>query len=252
MADDFSHMEDYEKAQAFGKEEVDSHPLVAEWKTLENLAESYKDNPLFLSKIEDMRSKGASYRAMRPDGSCFYRAYGLGLCERAMSSPDAFTALRSKAEKGPDFACDAGYERMAVEIFFESWVEYMDELKTAGPGGVTDLWSDDTKSKEIIFALRTSCSSYLKHHQEEFSAYLDGFSSIEDFCRMEVLPMGREADQLQVMAVTSYFGVPVRIHYLDQSPGSTCAEHTIPEGIDGVEPIPLLYRPGHYDLLRFS
>jgi ubiquitin thioesterase protein OTUB1 len=252
MADDFPQAEDFEKAQAFGKEEVNSHPLVAEWKTLDNLAESYKENPLFLSKIEDMRSKGASYRAMRPDGSCFYRAYGLGLCERMMSSPEAFASLRAKIEKGADFACEAGYERMAVEIFYESFVEYIDELKTGGPGAVAELWSDDTKGKEIIVALRNSGSSYLKHNQDLYCAYLDGFSSIEEFCRMEVDPMEKEADQLQVMAVTSYFGVPVRIHYLDQSPGKACAEHLIPEGIDGAEPIPLLYRPGHYDLLRFG
>jgi len=245
-------MEDYEKAQAFGKEEVDSHPLVDEWKTLENLAEKYKENPLFLSKIEDMRSKGASYRAMRPDGSCFYRAYGYGLCELMMSSPEAFATLRAKIEKGSDFAAEAGYERMAVEIFFESFVEYIDECKTAGPNAVTDLWLEDTKGKEIIVALKTSCSSYLKHNRELFEAYLDGHASIDEFCRMEVDPMEKEADQLQVMALTSYFGVPVRIHYLDQSPGNTCAEHTIPEGIDGFEPIPLLYRPGHYDLLRFG
>merc|ERR1719409_418741 len=81
---------------------------------------------------------------------------------------------------------------MAVEIFFESFVEYIDELKTSGPGAVADLWSDDTKGKEIIVTLRTSCSSYLKHNQELFSAYLDGFSSIEEFCRMEVDPMEKD------------------------------------------------------------
>ena len=36
----------------------------------------------------------------------------------------------------------------------------------------------------------------------------------------QVDPVSKWADQLQIVALASYFQIPVRIHYLDQSPGN--------------------------------
>jgi ubiquitin thioesterase protein OTUB1 len=250
MEDDDLGQDAFDRNEKFGKEEVSQLALVDERKGLEALVESYKDNPLFLSKLEDLRTRKGAYRSVRPDGSCFYRAYGFGLFERMIESPETFKAVRERAVQSLDYTCEAGYDRMALEIFFETMVECIDTL---APGSsvkaVEEIWCSEDNNNQLNVVMRCICSAYLKHHRDDFVAYLDGYNSIDDFCRSEVDPVSKWADQLQIVALASYFQVPVRIHYLDQSPGNQCAEHCIPDGAGAGPFVRLLYRPGHYDML---
>jgi ubiquitin thioesterase protein OTUB1 len=71
-----------------------------------------------------------------------------------------------------------------------------------------------------------------------------------------VEPMGRECDQMQIIAISSYLGVQVNIEYLDgqkfeEAQGLslvTCGE-AMAEAERKARSISLLYRPGHYDIL---
>ena len=38
---------------------------------------------------------------------------------------------------------------------------------------------------------------------------------MEAYCKKEVEPMGKECEQVQIIALTEYMGVGVRIDYLD-------------------------------------
>ena len=52
------------------------------------------------------------------------------------------------------------------------------------------------------------------------------------------------------MALFNYFNIPMRIVYLDNSPGAVTHDLTLPEGhLDDKMWLLLLYRPGHYDLI---
>lgn len=76
---------------------------------------------------------------------------------------------------------------------------------------------------------------------------------MDDFCRGEVEPCGKEADHAQISALSEALQVPLRIAYLDRS------EVGEGEGINWVQfgpssdeedrPLTLLYRPGHYDVV---
>jgi ubiquitin thioesterase protein OTUB1 len=59
--------------------------------------------------------------------------------------------------------------------------------------------------------------------------------------------MGKECDHLQIIALTSALGVPVRVEYMDRGEGDQCNHHHFPE--DSTPVVTLLYRPGHYDIL---
>lgn len=62
--------------------------------------------------------------------------------------------------------------------------------------------------------------------------------------------MAREADHLQISALTSGFRVKTTVAYLDASPS---AVPTLPDGDDGDVTdslVHLLYRPGHYDIVQ--
>jgi ubiquitin thioesterase protein OTUB1 len=84
-----------------------------------------------------------------------------------------------------------------------------------------------------------------------------------NFCQYHVEPVNREADHLQIVALTRALSTPLRIAYLDQSGLSGVGmgseegqvnffefeeEKAKEDGIVSVEGA-LLYRPGHYDIL---
>lgn len=98
--------------------------------------------------------------------------------------------------------------------------------------------------------------------------------SVDEFCRAEVEPCAREADQAQITALARCLRQGVRVCYLDGSAGggdgqANFVEMEVGEGEGvGEDPITLLYRvgasgrsahalltvptrpqPGHYDVL---
>ena len=44
---------------------------------------------------------------------------------------------------------------------------------------------------------------YLKTHQDEYAPFLVNHNTVAEFCTKEVDPMGREADHLHIVALTS-------------------------------------------------
>ena len=91
---------------------------------------------------------------------------------------------------------------------------------------------------------------------------------MEEFCLQEVEAFGKDADHVQIMALCSVLRANVKIIYLQGSTRSSnltrdtdalnLAEAIEPQPcnitpfeIDGalIELSPLLYRPGHFDLL---
>lgn len=93
-------------------------------------------------------------------------------------------------------------------------------------------------------------------------------SSMEEFCLQEVEAFGRDADHIQIMALCSVLRANVKILYLQGSTGSFESRRDAdalkvadeieprpcditPFDIDGalLELSPLMYRPGHFDLL---
>jgi len=106
---------------------------------------------------------------------------------------------------------------------------------------------DEERHYHICY-LRCIASAYLKKNAILYENFLEGFSSIADFCTHEVDPMWREADQLQILALSNYFQIPCVVVYLDQSEGNEATIHQFPEDLKA-SPIHLLYRPGHYDYL---
>jgi ubiquitin thioesterase protein OTUB1 len=58
---------------------------------------------------------------------------------------------------------------------------------------------------------------YLRQHADRFFPFLaDGLDvDMAAYCAREVEPMGKECEQLHIIALTEYLGLPVAIEYLD-------------------------------------
>lgn len=84
-------------------------------------------------------------------------------------------------------------------------------------------------------------------------------NDIGDYCAKEVEPMGKECEQVQIMALLEVLhGVDICIEYLDGRPFIDHPPHvtlrsSIPPNDTAGSPsritVTLLYRPGHYDIL---
>ena len=104
-------------------------------------------------------------------------------------------------------------------------------------------------------------------HEEVYFPFIvnenTSISTMEEFCLREVEAFGRDADHLQIMAVCSSFRVHLKVVCL-QDPDAH-KESNAEEKNQGVSPCdivsfnpdgafleiaPLLYRPGHFDLLQ--
>ncbi|KAG6425453.1 hypothetical protein SASPL_115888 [Salvia splendens] len=113
-------------------------------------------------------------------------------------------------------------------------------------------------------------SGEIRKRSEFFEPFIQGLSntsntSVEQFCKSSVEPMGEESDHVHITALSDALGVPIRIVCLDCShddKGSvsvnhhdfTPAAHKVTDanngGVVALEPFfTLLYRPGHYDIL---
>jgi ubiquitin thioesterase protein OTUB1 len=100
-------------------------------------------------------------------------------------------------------------------------------------------------------ALRLLTSAQIRAHPNEYAAFLFHpltFEPLEpvEFCRSEVEPCGKEADQVQISALSAALEVGIRIAYLDRSEVSGGDEviNWVEFGEAGEEerPLTLLYR----------
>ena len=103
----------------------------------------------------------------------------------------------------------------------------------------------------------------MRQQSDRFIPFIANISEFNDdmfsYVQREVEPMGKECEQVQIIALTEYLDVPVKIEYLD---GHLFDENLGLNNIQTLEHkkdatfkdlvVNLLYRPGHYDVLYSS
>jgi ubiquitin thioesterase protein OTUB1 len=57
----------------------------------------------------------------------------------------------------------------------------------------------------------------MRSEEERFTPFIadSSFTNMEAYCKREVEPMGKECEQVQIIALTEYMGVGAQIDYLD-------------------------------------
>ncbi|GAA5864842.1 hypothetical protein JCM1840_004923 [Sporobolomyces johnsonii] len=293
---------------ALKDEQAQQRPLVGPVEPLERLADEYQPGTHYRAKIQRLQADGwTSLRRSRGDGDCFYRAFIFSLLTAHLSLPASSSALLlSTFESLLPLLTACGFEEM---VWSDFWEPLRDILRRMGPeekdGGarkdgeprlgldeLVRLFNDPETNSCIIVHLRLVTSAYLRTHADDYTPFLfaleddprfvsvspaeggqglgGGPPTMAQFCAYHVEAVNREADHLQIVALTRALGTPVRIAYLDQSGFSSLgggegaggggqgdgvevnfvefeddAARRGAVGIDGA----LLYRPGHYDMI---
>ena len=191
-------------------------------------------------------------RKSRPDGNCFFRAFGFSLFNSLLNDQIEIDRLIAVGHMVLQDLHAQGFS-FTVDDFHDAYQECLAELKDGKVKTSQQLldliFNDNSRSDYLVVFLRLITSSHLQKNAEFFQAFIEDGMSVKEFCAHEVEPMYKESDHIHVIAITTATGVAVRINYLDRGGSADKINvHDFPEGVDDPA-IHLLYRPGHYDVL---
>lgn len=220
-----------------------------------------------------------SYRAVRGDGNCYYRAFLFALVEQVCKKSTTADELKRISEyvgRSIEDVIKCGYDRFTIDMFHEEMVELLSavakekeqqENTTASSISSTmygRLNEENATSDYCVWYLRVITSSYLKSDPGRFVHFLEdpSYIDIATYCDKEIDPMGKECSMVGVLALAEAFRINVDIEYMDGRPldGTSNTKKLVKHSFGGNHDgkpcddnstlrITLLYRPGHYDIL---
>lgn len=241
---------------------------------------------LWRAKLGALGKQYESVRPMRGEGNCFYRSFWMSWVDRLLSAPppaanqsaprhplladvhssawaDKVTALSSTAAASLPEA-----QAAQVVALGTAFIERTRGLCTAfASAGEPELLTAARRTPETLEALRwlrLVASAYVRAHADDFAPFTDG-RPIDVFCTEHIERDEELADEPQLQALTHALALGVRVEYLDGASAAwseRCGPHRHvlripPSAADAAagEPPPalaacVLFRPGHYDMLR--
>ncbi|KAK7331844.1 hypothetical protein VNO80_28585 [Phaseolus coccineus] len=256
-------------------DEAKKVPFVGDKEALSSLAAEYKSgSPILLEKIKVLDEQYAAIRRTRGDGNCFFRSFMFSYLEHIMECQDQAEVdrIQPKVEKSRKALQTLGYADLTFEDFFALFLE---QLECVIQGKETSISHeelvirsrDQSISDYVVMFFRFVTSAEIQLRTEFFEPFILGLtnSTVEQFCKLSVEPMGEESDHVHITALSDALGIPIRVVYLDRSScdtgGGVSVNHHdfMPAAGDlpnaccssdkNIPFITLLYRPGHYDIL---
>ncbi|KAG2706416.1 hypothetical protein I3843_05G092300 [Carya illinoinensis] len=263
-----------QQQSAIRAEEADKTPFVGDKEPLSSLAAEYKSgSPILLEKIKVLGEKYDAIRRTRGDGNCFFRSFMFSYLEHILESQDRKEVdhVKVNVEQCRKTLQSLGYADFTFEDFFALFLE---QLESVLQGNETSISQDElllrsrdqSISDYVVMFFRFVTSGEIRRRSEFFEPFITGLTNttVEQFCKSSVEPMGEESDHVHITALSDALGVPIRVVYLDRSScdsgGVSVNHHDFIPAVgdvtnasgssETVSPfITLLYRPGHYDIL---
>ncbi|XP_019419079.1 PREDICTED: ubiquitin thioesterase otubain-like [Lupinus angustifolius] len=255
-------------------EEANKVPFVGDKEPLSSLAAEYQSgSPILLEKIKVLEEQYAAIRRTRGDGNCFFRGFMFSYLEHILESQDQaeIDRIKENVEKSRKALQTLGYPDLTFEDFFSLFLEELDCVIQGKENSISHeelvLRSrDQSISDYVVMFFRFVTSAAIQKRSEFFEPFILGLSNttVEQFCKSSVEPMGEESDHVHITALSDALGVPIRVVYLDRSScetGAVSVNHhdfmpddgDLSNAVTSSEKknpfITLLYRPGHYDML---
>ncbi|KAF3505987.1 hypothetical protein F2Q69_00008185 [Brassica cretica] len=284
---------------SFQDDEAAKVPYVGDKEPMSSLSAEYQaGSPILLEKIKVLDSQYVAIRRTRGDGNCFFRSFMFSYLEHILESQDGAEVDRIKVnvEKCRKNLQNLGYTDFTFEDFFALFLEQLDDILQGGEESIsydelvnrsrdqsvsdysklllnffdnlysTECGFDRFLCLSVVMFFRFVTAGEIKTRAEFFEPFITGLSNttVDQFCKTSVEPMGEESDHIHITALSDALGVAIRVVYLDRSScdtggGVTVNHHDfVPVGSGTNEKeeassaapfITLLYRPGHYDIL---
>ncbi|KAJ0974599.1 hypothetical protein J5N97_016564 [Dioscorea zingiberensis] len=268
-----------QQPSSIAEDEAAKKPLIGDKEPLSALAEEYQSgSPILLEKIKLLGEQYVALRRARGDGNCFFRCFMFSYLEHILETQDKVEVDRitAKVEECRATLQNLGYTDFTFEDFFSVFLEQLESVSrgactSASHELLLETSRDQSTSDYVVMFFRFVTAGEIQRRTEFFEPFIVGLSNstVNQFCKTSVEPMGEESDHVHIIALSDALGVPIRVVYLDRSScdtGSLSVNHHdfIPDldtqkeisqssgsdiGNFSKPFITLLYRPGHYDIL---
>lgn len=220
----------------------------------------------FVKQIDHLVSLGyKGVRRSRGDGNCFYRSLAFAYVERLLRVEDpelAAVSAFSTIEACYPMIEAAGFEKMVYEDFADALTSLITQVYTppvlTRPILLQAFQSDETSNSIVVF-LRLLTSAQIRADVDTYAPFLFHPETGEplepvQFCQHFVEAVDKEADHVQITALSRAMKVNIRVAYLDGRREDGHVDFVDFRNAEadaiGSEPLVLLYRPGHYDILE--
>uniref|UniRef100_A0A2H8TDF9 ubiquitinyl hydrolase 1 n=2 Tax=Melanaphis sacchari TaxID=742174 RepID=A0A2H8TDF9_9HEMI len=229
------------------KEISDSILLIGEKEELTSLETEYINDPVYLTKIQDLNKKYKCMRRARPDGNCFFRSFAFAYFEYLIDHNEEYKHFKERALKSKDELISCGFTQFTLEDFHDTFMEVVNLIGEGQHEKLYDTFNMQGYSDYVVVYLRLITSGQLQKDAEFYKHFIEGDRTVVEFCHQEVEPMFKESDHIHIIALSTALNVGVRVRYMDRGESSEAIAHDFPEGSPVC--VHLLYRPGHYDIL---
>jgi len=260
----------YDLNQNLLDDAIPDRPLIGPLSSMSTLRAEYEGGSRsFVDQINYLTSQGyASVRRARGDGDCFYRSLAFAFIEYPLNSPQKDVAVARAMlllESTIPMLEKAGFQRLVFEDFYEVLLSLIQQIVIPEPGGTTltpetllEAFQSSEVSNSVVVYLRLVASAQIRNDPEEYSPFLfhpeiGEPMGTREFCEHFVEAVGKEADHVQMTALTRALKLNLNVAYLDGRSATgkvDFVEFRDPDSrLENSSPITLLYRPGHYDIL---
>ncbi|KAJ4974296.1 hypothetical protein NE237_007470 [Protea cynaroides] len=207
--------------------EAEKVPYVGDKEPLSTLAAEYQSgSPVLQEKIKILGEQYSAIRRTRGDGNCFFRSFMFSYLEHILESQDKAEVVRITAnvEECQKTLRRLGYADFTFEDFFTVFLEQLESVMQGSETSIShdelvERSRDQSVSDYVVMFFRFVTSGEIQRRSDFFEPFILGLTktSVEQFCKTSVEPMGEESDHVHVTALSDALGVPIRVMYLDRS-----------------------------------
>lgn len=128
----------------------------------------------------------STYRKVKRDGNCFYRAFAFGLCEYLFNHRESVESKRiiKLLDESKSYLIGVGYELLGIEDFHESTVELLNHHDKIED--VEALFGSGYESEATVCYLRLLTAGVLKMNADFYSMFVE--IDLETFIKTQVEP----------------------------------------------------------------
>lgn len=247
--DTLSDAQRLELAEKLRSETTSHIPLISAVEPIEVLQEEYSNNEAFLGKIRWLKEEAGfiGIRRAKGDGDCFYRAFAFAFIYKIMMMKDRpmhhFTVKH--VESTLQLLKQAGFDESVYTDFYEPLRNLLTRMYSTDPEtkelnehALVEAMNDPEQSNSIVVYLRLLTSAFLKLNADEYTPFLFSLDSHTDasppdmasFCANQVEAIGKEADHVQITALSRALKVSLDVAYLSphQAPPETPLDEDFP------------------------
>ncbi|SPO32415.1 uncharacterized protein UTRI_02972 [Ustilago trichophora] len=239
-----------ELAEKLRAESLSGQPLISSVEPIEVLQAEYASNDAFLGKINWLKNQAGfiGIRRAKGDGDCFYRAFAFAFIYKIMMMKDRpmhhFTVKHVESTLG--LLKQAGFDQEVYTDFYEPLKNLLNRMYSTDPEtkelneqALVEAMNDPEQSNSIVVYLRLLTSAFLKLNADEYTPFLFSLDAsnadgnppdMATFCADQVEAIGKEADHVQITALSRALKVSLDVAYLspNQAPPETPLDEEFP------------------------